>query len=512
MGLLRRVGPASSAALLVAAAVGCGPNASLGTHEAATSEGAAGASAVLGVKPRLIVLADLGGDGNEEQQVIHLLLYSNEFDVEGLIATTGKYQRQSPQPEGFSALIDGYAQVVESLRLHAVGFPDPANLRAVVRAGQAGFGAEAVGAGMSSPGSELLIQALTAPDPRPLHLAANGGSNTLAQALFDYSQSHTPAELVAFVAKLRVYENGSQDEVGALLNHEYPDLVWKRSNYQTYGWAGKQGGPADVGPYTWEPYSQDVTERAGPGQHEWAREHIQTNHGALGALYPNRLGGNGFIEGGGISPWIGLANKGLCDPEEPAWGGWGGRFSRTRAVNYWSRYPEVQALESSYEPFAVFPEASDRWTDPETNKTYEDLAVPVYRFRRAMFNDLKGRMDWCVSTRPEANHNPIAALNGDTTDTTFAMSVAAGEVIRLDASASRDPDGDPIELRWYPYPEAGTYSGDLAIPQANSAVIDFQVPLNAPVGSEIHLVLEVKDRSPIVAMFDYRRVVLTVRA
>jgi len=38
----------------------------------------------------------------------------------------------------------------------------------------------------------------------------NAGSNTLAQALIDYQASHAAAEVHAFVAKLRVFENGSQ--------------------------------------------------------------------------------------------------------------------------------------------------------------------------------------------------------------------------------------------------------------------------------------------------------------
>ena len=37
--------------------------------------------------PRLLVLTDIGGDPDDQQSMIRLMLYANEFDIEGLIAT-----------------------------------------------------------------------------------------------------------------------------------------------------------------------------------------------------------------------------------------------------------------------------------------------------------------------------------------------------------------------------------------------------------------------------------------
>jgi len=39
-------------------------------------------------KSRLIVLTDVEADPDDTQSMVRLLLYSNEIDVEGLIATT----------------------------------------------------------------------------------------------------------------------------------------------------------------------------------------------------------------------------------------------------------------------------------------------------------------------------------------------------------------------------------------------------------------------------------------
>jgi uncharacterized membrane protein len=38
-------------------------------------------------KPRLIVLTDIGGDPDDQQSMVRLMVYANEFDIEGLIAS-----------------------------------------------------------------------------------------------------------------------------------------------------------------------------------------------------------------------------------------------------------------------------------------------------------------------------------------------------------------------------------------------------------------------------------------
>jgi len=59
-------------------------------------------------KHRLVVLADMGNEPDEEQQMMHLLVCANEFELEGLIAVTGKYLRKKPRPDLFRKLVDGY--------------------------------------------------------------------------------------------------------------------------------------------------------------------------------------------------------------------------------------------------------------------------------------------------------------------------------------------------------------------------------------------------------------------
>ena len=368
-----------------------------------------------------------------------------------------------------------------------------------------------VGDGRSSPGSQQIVAALTSDDPRPVYVVINAGSNTLAQAMWDLRNSHTPADLDAIVARLLVFENGAQDNAGAWICHTFPGVHWMRSNFQTYAFGGpdRDGGSSyGLGPYTWEPYAYSSL-----GQHHWDLEHVMSKHGQLGARYPLRLfKGDGrllFKEGGGTVPWLGLLHRGLFDPDHPWWGGWSGRFTRERVENPWSRHEDVRADEGPVAPFAMYEEASDRWIDPETNQLWDNICVPIWRWRRAMFNNQKCRMDWCVKPYAEANHPPQAVLNGSDAEAITFVDAAPGETIPLDASGSIDPDGDPLAVRWWIYPEAGTYSGDATIADPPALVTSVAIPKDAA-GTEIHVILEVQDKNPIASLFDYRRMVINV--
>jgi hypothetical protein len=465
-------------------------------------------------RPRLIILADMGNEPDEEQQMTHMLVNSNEFHLEGLIAVTGKFLNEHSgnpfkrvvHPELFHKLIDGYAKVEANLRRHAKGWPTAESLRGIVRPGQAKYGLADVGEGKASPGSELIARALLKDDPRPLNVVVNAGSNTLAQALLDLRAAHSEEALAARVRKLRVFENGAQDNCGAWICRKFPEIHWIRSNHQTYGYMGQSRNPDEpAGPYCWQPYP-----RTHQGQHEWAEVHIMQGHGPLGALYPYRFDGKGFLEGGGTIPWMGLVSKGLYDVDHPHWGGWSGRFTRTKQKNVWSRHKSVRRDEETYGDFYAYTEDSDTWTDPADGAVYEGPFVPVWRWRKNMLHNCRARFDWCVKPYDEANHHPVAAVDSDATDTILRRHAKAGTTLHLDASASSDPDGDALAYRWYVYPEPGTYGSNLPdVEGAGAARCALRMPQEAA-GKQIHLILEVTDDSDIVTLTDYRRVVIDV--
>jgi hypothetical protein len=473
------------------------------------------------LKHRLVILADMGNEPDEEQQMMHMLMYANEFDLEGLIAVSGKYlhnkhkfvERQRLYPDLFEKLINGYGLVFENLKIHASGWPEPDYLQSIVASGLPGYGMGDVAKGKSTSGSKLLMDCFNKKDDRLLYIVVNAGSNTLAQALNDFKAIHTKEELLAVLKKIRVFENGAQDDAGAWICANYPEIHWTRSNYQTYAY----GGPAwawgntndddKKGPHTWKPFEYNAT-----GQHQWALEHIK-NHGALGGLFPLRETPTGklvFIEGGGTIPWLGLIHQGLSDISQPSWGGWSGRFSSEKVKNVASRHESVNADEITYGDYYVYTEDSDIWTDPETNDIYNSIYAPIWRWRQAYFNDFQARMDWCVVPFEEANHNPVAAINSDATEKIHVIKAKVNETVSSDASASIDPDGDKLKYNWWIYKEAGTYKGEtITIKNTSSPKMELKIPKDAK-GKTIHIILEVQDENPIISLSDYRRIVINV--
>ncbi len=93
-------------------------------------------SAAANTRNRLIIQADMGNEPDEEQQMVHLMVCSNEFDLEGLIAVIGKYLRperkeayhQVTHPELFHKIIDAYKKDFPNLKKHASGWHDPGYL------------------------------------------------------------------------------------------------------------------------------------------------------------------------------------------------------------------------------------------------------------------------------------------------------------------------------------------------------------------------------------------------
>ena len=91
-------------------------------------------------KPRVIVLTDITNEPDDEESMVRFLVYSNEFDVEGLIATTSVWLRDKVRPDKIRERIKAFGQVRNNLRKHASGYPTMEHLLNVTKVGLPEFG------------------------------------------------------------------------------------------------------------------------------------------------------------------------------------------------------------------------------------------------------------------------------------------------------------------------------------------------------------------------------------
>ena len=449
-------------------------------------------------KPRVLVLTDMGADPDDEQSLVRLLLYANQLDIEGIVATTSCWQQHNIRPDFIHTILDAYAKVQPNLLLHEPGFPTADTLRARVKEGMPKYGLTGVGEGMDTEGSDWIIRVLEQDDDRPLWISVWGGPNTLAQALHTLRATRSPAELDRLVAKLRVYTISDQDDSGAWLRREFPGLFYIVTPGDDYGRA------------TWIAINNvhegiDNTSISNP----WLAEHIQQGHGPLGAVYPDVAWG---FEGD-TPAFLGLIPNGLNVPDRPDWGGWGGRYEL-----YLPSFADVKDESSIVVPEPetrpIWTNASDSWSpyQPKAQKravqrqerTFTGNYVTLWRWRDDFQNDFAARMDWTIKPYAEANHAPVVRLNHPD-----RITVKSGESIHFDAYGSNDPDGDSISFLWFHYPEAGTYQ----TPVATGGAENFdRYHVMAPVVEKpetLHFVLRLTDKGT-PALSRYQRIIVTV--
>jgi hypothetical protein len=459
--------------------------------------------------PRVIVISDIGNEPDDQMSLVRLLLYSNELDIEGLVASTSTWQKTAVHPETMRALIKAYGDVRHNLLLHAQGWPSAEELNSRVFAGQSGYGMAATGADRMSEGAQAIIRAVDRPDPRPVWISVWGGTNTLAQALMNVKATRSAEELDRFVEKLRVYSISDQDDAGPWIRREFPNLFYI-----------VQPSTPTGGEYyyaTWTGISGDAYYRNGAGAsfttvtNEWLDTHIRAK-GPLGKLYPRFL----FIMEGDTPSYLGLLDNGLNAYRRPDWGGWGGRYVYRQPYG---------------EPHPIWTQGGDLFSRVTSQDTVigvdeaphvSDQAT-IWRWREAFQNDFAARMDWTVVDYAHANHRPLVDVNGHPGTAPLMIDAQVGQPVVLDASASHDPDGQNLHFVWFHYEEAGGTGTNLAAvtiagadtPKAVVTATAVCRPLWLPFGppctgtGTVHIIVAVTDDgSP--RLTTYRRIILTV--
>jgi len=267
------------------------PNPAASTHRGALS----------GERHRVLVSTDIGGtDPDDFQSLVHLLVYADVFDLEGLISSPFGPGRKDHILE----VIDAYARDYANLKTHSARYPTPSALRAMTKQGET-EGAPRAGVRRGTEGSEWIATCARRGDPRPLHVLVWGGIEDLAQALHDAPD---------ILPKLRVYFIGGPNKKWSVdaynyIEQNHPKLWIIEANATYRGWfvGGNQKGE-------W-------------GNKEFVNRHV-AGHGALGDYFATQL--NGTVKMGD-TPSVARLLRGVAeDPSQPGWGGkyvrvWDGR-------------------------------------------------------------------------------------------------------------------------------------------------------------------------------------------
>ncbi len=418
-------------------------------------------------KPRVINTTDLGADPDDEQSMVRQLVSANEFDIEGLIVATGCWKKSQNNTNMLDKIVDAYGEVYPNLKAHAEGFPTPEYLKSISLMGQTGYGMADVGSGKDSPGSELIIASVDKDDPRPVWVMGWGGMNNVAQAIWKVKESRSQKEFEQFLSKLRLFDILGQDDAGAWIAKNFPDVFYIRAT-GVYGWA-----PSD----------------------EYLDEHIQ-NHGPLGAVYPDRK----WATEGDTPAFMHIYPTGLNDPEKIDQGGWGGRFSfsKKEGIRSMSGVKKIkEEAELIYDPYFMYANT-------------EEGSKAIKRWNKGYNNDFAARMDWSIQKNyADANHHPIAVLNRDKSRQVLSVSASAGSSIKLSAVGSSDPDGDSLTYSWSFYNEPSTYNGNVEIKDTSSTIAKIEIPEDAA-GKTIHIILEVIDKGT-PNLYAYRRMIIEVQ-
>lgn len=177
-------------------------------------------------KPRVIVSTDIGGtDPDDNQSMTHLLMYSDLFDLEGLVSSPSF---GNGSKEEILRMIDLYEKDFAKLSQHIDGLMEPDELRPLCKQGRRG---NFLFLGLDEPteGSDWIVKCARKKSDRPLWILVWGGLEDLAQALLNAPD---------IVPNIRVYWIGGPNKKWCVNSYAYivenfPDL-WMIENNASY--------------------------------------------------------------------------------------------------------------------------------------------------------------------------------------------------------------------------------------------------------------------------------------
>lgn len=316
-------------------------------------------------RPRLAVLTDIGGDPDDQQSLVRLMVYANAFEIELLLAsaagTPGELKVAVTKPDLIRQIVDAYGEVLPNLRKHATGWPAAEDLRARIVSGNPHRGRARIGAGHDTDGSRALLARIDAGTAeRPLNVSVWGGQTDLAQVLWRVKTERGPDGFAAFARKVRIYDIADQDGIADWMRGEFPGLHYILAK-------APPGRDKREGIFRGMYLTGDIS-TTGP---EWIAANV-LNRGPLGALYPTKTwtapNPHACLKEGDTPAWFFFLPRGGNNPDDPAQPGWGGQFRR-EADGWWRDW------------------------DPPAGT---DVRSAVSRWRPEFQAEFAARMAWCL--------------------------------------------------------------------------------------------------------------------
>lgn len=177
-------------------------------------------------KSRVLISTDIGGtDPDDNQSMVHLLMYSDKFELEGLVSSPSF---GSGSKEEILRMIDLYEKDFPKLSKYVEGLMTPDELRPLCKQGRRG-NFPFLGLDEPTEGSDWIVQCARKQSNRPLWILVWGGLEDLAQALHDAPD---------IASKIRVYWIGGPNKKWCVNSYAYivenfPDL-WMIENNASY--------------------------------------------------------------------------------------------------------------------------------------------------------------------------------------------------------------------------------------------------------------------------------------
>lgn len=249
------------------------------------------------VKPRILISSDIGGtDPDDNQSFTHLFMYSEKFNIEGLVSSPSFGDGNK---EEILRMINIYEKDLPKLKKHQKGLLFPDYLRSIAKQGRHGA-APYRGYTTATEGSDWIIKCAKKESKEPLWILVWGGLEDIAQALHDAPEIQNKIRVVWIGGPNKKWSANSY----AYIVEHFPNLWFIENNSSYYGFFSNNNEPDSV--KTTDYYDK-----------------YMKNAGNLGRDFKSYYNGNVKM---GDTPTLLYMMDG--DPNDPTRESWGGSFEK----------------------------------------------------------------------------------------------------------------------------------------------------------------------------------------